>query len=94
MLRWNPKSRHLSISERLLADLGYPHALILERLGETGIVLYQRGDPRATAKERKVNYPQRAMPRLGIGDPDTIAYLRPGVYRARVVSAAIVAAPD
>lgn len=93
IIHWRAKHRQLQISEQLLADLGYPHVLILELRG-AGMILYQRGDVRATAKERKVNYPQRAMPRLGIGDPELIAQLRDGRYTARVIDGAIVALPE
>ncbi len=94
ILRWNPASGHLSISEELLEQLHHPHVLIIERVGERGLVLYQRGDARATGKERKVNYPQRAMPRLKIGlDRATELGLRKGRYDARIIDNAIVALP-
>lgn len=85
-LNWNPRAGHLSISEALCEALNYPHVLILARDGETGLVLYQQGDPRAgDAKPRKVHYSQRAQPRLSIGpDPATALSLRPGRYRAFV----------
>jgi hypothetical protein len=93
-IRWNSRAGHLSISESLLAALGFPHVLIIERVGESGLILYQRGDKRMSpdAKERKVNYPQRAMPRLGIGAPAALELgLRDGRYAARVDGGAIVA---
>lgn len=85
-LNWNPNAGHLSISEPLLSALSYPHALILVRDGETGLVLYQEGDPRAgDVRVRKVNYPSRAMPRLSIGPAPAVELgLRAGRYRAFV----------
>ena len=90
MLRWSSKARHLSISEALLGQLDFPHVLIIERT-PAGLVLYPRGDARATGKERKVNYPHRAMPRMSIGaQPAAELGLHDGRYAARVEAGTIV----
>lgn len=94
ILTWSNRDRHLSISESLLALLDYPHQLIVERVGDGGLILYQAGDPRISpdSKARKVNYPRRAMPRLSIGEAAAIALgLVEGRYQARIESGAIVA---
>lgn len=95
-LNWNPRAGHLSLSEALLQEIGYPHLLILVRDGETGLVLYQEGDERAgDAKPRKVNYPPRAMPRLSIGPtPAAEIGLRAGRYKAFVQDGCIHAVAD
>jgi len=91
-LRWNEGTRHLSISEELLKPLGFPPMLIAERIGDTEIVLYQPGDPRAGGKPRKVNYPRKAMPRLSIGEqPAEELGLREGSYEAWVEESAVYA---
>jgi len=94
ILTWNARSGHLSLSEPLLAQLSYPHLLIVERVGDDGLILYQVGDLRISpdAKARKVNYPRRAKPRLSIGEEAAVALgLVDGRYRARVEGSAIVA---
>lgn len=96
ILTWNSRQRQLSISEKLLSALvpPYPHILIIERVGESGLILYQSGDPRISpdAKPRKVHYSQRAMPRLSIGEDAALALgLIDGRYQARVEGNAIVA---
>jgi hypothetical protein len=93
-MRWDARSGKLSLVEELVAALGYPHVLILEKMGDTGIVLYQRGDPRATGKERKVSYPHRALPRLSIGaTPAADLGLVHGPYRGWIEEGAIYALP-
>jgi len=67
---------------------------VIERVGDGGLILYQVGDPRISpgAKIRKVNYPQRAKPRLSIGEEAAVALgLMGGRYQARVERGAIVA---
>ena len=94
ILTWNSRSHHLSLSEPLLAALNYPHQLIIERVGADGLILYQTDDPRISpdAKVRKVNYPQRAKPRLSIGADAALALgLVDGRYQAKVAGGAIVA---
>lgn len=94
ILTWNSRQRHLSLSEGLLSALNYPHLLIIERVGESGLILYQAGDPRVSpdAKARTVHYSQRAMPRLSIGEDAVFALgLVAGHYQARVEGGAIVA---
>jgi hypothetical protein len=93
-MRWNQKQGQLSLNEGLLEALGYPKVFIVESMGTQGIVLYQRGDPRASGKERRVNYPQRASPRLSIGQPPaTELGLVHGAYWARIEEEAIYARP-
>jgi len=63
-------------------------------VGETGLILYQADDPHISpgAKERNVNYPQRAMPRLSIGERAVFELgLVDGRYDARIEGGAIVA---
>jgi hypothetical protein len=94
ILAWNSRQRHLSLSEGLLSALNYPHLLIVERVGERGLILYQAGDPRVSpdARARKVHYSARAMPRLSIGEDAALALgLVAGRYRARIAGGAIVA---
>lgn len=96
IIRWNPNAGHLSISEQLLSQLGFPHVLIIERVGETGIALFQRGDSRISpdSRERKVRYHERQMPRIGISEPALVAHLRAGRYLGRVVGGALFAEPE
>ncbi len=94
ILRWDARSRQLTISELLLEQLGYPHQLIIERVGADGLILYQAGDPRISlgAKTRKVNYPRRAKPRLSVGEDAAAGLgLVDGRYNARIEGGAIVA---
>lgn len=94
ILTWNSRQRHLSLSEGLLAALNYPHQLIIERVGASGLILYQADDPRVSpgAKARKVHYSARAMPRISIGEDATLALgLVEGRYQARIEGGAIVA---
>jgi hypothetical protein len=99
-LRWNAKQRHLTISLLLLEQLGSPAQLVLYVHSNGRLYLLLPGDERVPAlqastsielKARKVNYPQVAMPRLSIGDPDLCKLLRDGRYRGWVKDSAIAA---
>lgn len=83
ILRWDARQRQLTISESLLAALGYPHQLIVERVGQDGLVLYQAGDPRISPDAKvRLSIGEDAAARLGLID---------GRYDARVEGGAIVA---
>lgn len=96
-LRWLAKHGQLTFTERLLQQLGYPDQLVVERVGSTGLIIYvpgwKFGSPGATV--RKVNYPRRSSPRLGIGtDPAKALNLINGRYRAEISGTIIIATYD
>ena len=96
-LRWNAKNGALSIPLHMLDALHRPTHLVAQREDDAVVVLYLPWDIRirSESKVRKVNYPERAMPRISIGpDPAHELGLIDGRWKAELRSTCIVAMFD